>query len=93
MLGHFRFLLALLVIVYHFGTRPFCRQWGVYAVFGFYVDLRLLDDAWCLHHELRLQPRRRRCAISPIARLRLFPPLPVRRRACLVASGGAGARG
>ena len=37
MLGHFRFLLALLVIVYHFGAKPFCRQWGVYAVFGFYV--------------------------------------------------------
>jgi peptidoglycan/LPS O-acetylase OafA/YrhL len=37
MLGHFRFLLALLVVVFHLGQQPFCRHWGVYAVFGFYV--------------------------------------------------------
>jgi peptidoglycan/LPS O-acetylase OafA/YrhL len=37
MLGHFRFLLALMVIVFHLGGTETCSHWGVYAVFGFYV--------------------------------------------------------
>ena len=37
MLGHFRFLLAMMVIIYHLAGIGSCAHWGVYAVFGFYV--------------------------------------------------------